>query len=93
MSLDVTDNAELRRFEIRRDGELVGFADYHRDGDVVVLPHTEVDRAVAGRGIGGELVRAALDALRAQGVRVVPTCSFVRAFIDRHPDYADLVAR
>lgn len=92
MSLEVSDNPERHRFEVRLDGAVVGFADYRRRGEVVVLPHTEVDPELAGRGIGTELVRAALDALREQGATVVPACSFVRAFVERHGEYADLLA-
>lgn len=93
MSLQVTDNPAASRFEIHRDGELVGHASYRRNGDVVVLPHTEVDRAVEGQGVGSALVRGTLDALREQGVRIVPACSFVARYVATHDEYADLVAR
>ena len=48
-------------------------------------------RAVSRRGVGSRLIRAALDSARDQGLRVVPQCPFVRAFIERHPEYRDLV--
>lgn len=90
---DVTKNTDKGRFEIAVDGKLAGFADY-RVGElgVVVLPHTEVDDAFQGQGLAGELVRFALDDIRSEGYRVDPACSYVRSWIDRHPDYADLVA-
>ena len=84
---------DARRYEAYLDGERVGLADYRERGDgVVVLPHTEVARSVGGRGIGGRLVQGTLDDLRGRGKTVVPSCSFVADWIDRHPDYADLLA-
>lgn len=90
--LEVRDNPDASRFEVRVDGELVGFAEYRLTDTQILFTHTEVDPAHGGRGVGGALVRAALDAVRAEGTRVVrPLCSFVEAWIDKHPDYADLV--
>ncbi len=86
----VTKNAD--RFELRVDGELVGFADYQVRGDRMVFDHTAIDPASGGRGLGGVLVRAALDDVRAQGLKAVPTCSFVDDYITRNPEYADLRA-
>ncbi|HEX4220312.1 MAG TPA: GNAT family N-acetyltransferase, partial [Acidimicrobiales bacterium] len=67
-------------------------AAYRVEGDRVVLPHTEVDPDLQGKGLGAELVRAALDAIRDSGRGVVPECSYVAHFIAEHPDYLDLVA-
>lgn len=90
----ITRNEQRSRFEARVDGQLAGFADYAPRGEgVVVMPHTEVDPAFGGRGLGTRLVRGALDQLREDGVAVVPACSFVASFIDQHPEYADLLAR
>lgn len=75
-----------------RDREVTAFADYSVQGRLVVITHTEVDPAYEGQGIGSTLVRAALDDIRRQGRRVVPVCPFVRTWIERHPDYADLTA-
>ena len=91
MDVTVTDAADRRRFEAHADGKLIGFADYENTGDAIVLPHVEVLPAFEGRGIGGELTRAALDDARRRGLPVVPLCPFVRSWIVRHPDYADLV--
>ena len=88
----VEDNVELSRYEIKDDGRVVGIAEYRVENDLVVLPHTEVDPAWQGAGLGAELIRAALDAIREQGKRVVPQCSYVANFIADHPDYQDLVA-
>ncbi|MGJ3507287.1 GNAT family N-acetyltransferase [Enemella sp. A6] len=85
----VIDNPERSRWEARDGDEVVGFADYTVDGDTITIPHTEVHRE--GEGIGGRIVRAAVDAARADGKRVNPECPFVRAWIEKHPEYADLV--
>ena len=85
-------NEERSRYELVVDGELVGVADYRAEGDTWVFPHTEVASARRGQGWGAELVRAALDDVRAAGGTVVPRCWYVAEFIDAHPDYRDLLA-
>ncbi len=84
---------EQSRYEIRDGDRLLGVADYERRGDQVRFTHTEVDPSAGESGLGSKLVRAALDDVRAQGGTVVPLCSFVRGWIEKHPDYADLVAK
>jgi uncharacterized protein len=88
---DVHNNRELSRYEISDGSERIGFMTYHVDGDTVTTPHTEVDRSHGSRGYGQQLVKAALDDIRAQGRFVQPLCPFVQAYIDRHPEYEDLV--
>lgn len=91
MPTSVTDAPDRSRYELDVDGEVAGFAAY-RDGDGVrVFTHTEVAEAYEGRGLGGELARSALDDARRRGIAVVPRCPFIRAWIERHPAYADLV--
>lgn len=80
------------RYVLTSSGETVGLITYRRDGDVLELLHTEVLPQGRGKGVGSVLVRETLDDIRANGGRIVPTCSFVAAFVDEHPDYADLVA-
>ena len=64
---------------------------YRRAGDVVVLHHTEVPRALQGQGLAAELVQAVLDWARTAGLRVRPTCSYVAAYMRRHPETQDLL--
>lgn len=86
----VTDNPDQKRWEAHDGDELVGFAEYILTDDLAVFTHTEVHRE--GQGIGGRIVQAALDAVRAEGTRkVMPQCPFVKSWIERHPEYADLV--
>jgi predicted GNAT family acetyltransferase len=92
MSTEVRRNDERDRYELVVDGDLAGVADYVVNGDVVVLPHTEIDPARRGHGLGAVLVQTALDDVRAQGRTVIPTCWYVREYIDLHPDQADLLA-
>ncbi|HEY0508350.1 MAG TPA: GNAT family N-acetyltransferase [Blastococcus sp.] len=92
MEPTVRDVPEADRYEIRDGDRLLGHADYQRRGDTVVFTHTEVDPAAGRPGLGSTLVRAALDDVRATGRSVVPQCSFVRSWIGKHEEYADLVA-
>ena len=87
----VRDNPARHRFELDADGD-IAFANYRRDGSVLTVMHTEVPKRLEGHGIGSRLVAGALDIARAQGLTVVPRCSFVKAYIKRHPAYADLLA-
>ena len=89
--IEVVDDREKRRFEIRVDGELAGFADYSRRGGRLIFRHTEIDDAFEGRGLGSKLAQGALDAARTAGHGVVPLCPFIASYIERHPDYQDLV--
>ena len=92
MEPTVRDAPEDSRYEIRDGDQLLGQAAYQRRGDQVVFTHTEVDSDVGQSGLGSTLVRAALDDVRSKGGTVVPMCSFVRGWIERHPEYRDLVA-
>ena len=92
METSVRNAPDQSRYEIRDGDRLLGVAAYERRGDQVRFTHTEVDPQAGESGLGSTLVRAALDDVRAQGGTVVPLCSFVRGWIERHPDYADLVA-
>ncbi len=89
---DVRDHRAEQRYELDTARGLA-FIDYHRSGSVVTMLHTEVPVPLRGRGIGSELVRGALQLVREQGERVVPRCPFVAAYIRRHPDVEDLLAK
>ena len=89
---DVEDNPAMRRFEMASGGA-VAIVEYERAGDRrIALLHTEVPDALSGQGVGSKLVRGVLDTLRAEGSRVVPRCEFVAAYVERHPEYRDLLA-
>jgi uncharacterized protein len=87
----VADAPERRRFEVSVDGELAGFLVYREKGGLLALIHTEVDERFEGRGLGGRLARFALDQARERGVAVLPFCPFVDAWMQRHPEYTDIV--
>jgi predicted GNAT family acetyltransferase len=92
MATEVRKVEERSRYELLIDGELVGIADYQERGEVLVLPHTEIDTSRRGQGLGAVLVQGALDDARAHGQKVVPACWYVAEFLEHHPDYADLRA-
>ncbi|RBY86190.1 GNAT family N-acetyltransferase [Blastococcus sp. TF02A-26] len=91
METSVVDVPDKGRFEVRLGERVVGLASYHVENGVMTLPHTEVDPSVGGRGIGSALVAGVLDAARERGLHVLPYCSFIRHYIQQHPDYMDLV--
>lgn len=88
--LTVEDQPGKNRFEARLGDEVLGFVQYQRTDDLVVITHTEVPRENEGRGVGSLLARGILDDTRARGLRALVTCPFVLAWIGRHPEYADL---
>lgn len=91
MTTEVTNNTDRSRYEILLDGKPAGFAEYRLDGQRTVFTHTEIDPAFEGKGLGSLLAKAALDDVRAAGRSVVPLCPFIKGYIDRHPEYKDLV--
>jgi len=86
----ITDDAAASRFELAI-GDAIAFIDYRRTGNLLVLTHAEVPAALEGRGIGSRLVQGALELVRARGERVVPRCPFIARYLERHPEYQDLV--
>ena len=87
----VTNNPAAGRFEAPTEHG-VAHLRYVARGDVLDLVHTEVPQAAEGQGIGAALAKAALDHAREEGMKVIPSCPFVRTYIKRHGEYADLVA-
>jgi len=90
-TIAVGDAPERERYEIRLDGELAGFATYKARPDQIAFKHTEVDDRFEGRGLAGRLIAFALDDARERGLAVLPFCPFVKAYIQRHREYVDLV--
>jgi uncharacterized protein len=92
-SVQVRDAPDESRYEAWLDGEVAGVLEYRRTSQgVVVLTHTEVDDTYEGRGVGSDLVRAVLDDLRDRGLgRVRVRCPFVTSWLERHPEYEDVV--
>ena len=91
MELQVTDNPDQERYEIRADGELAGFIQYQVKDGVIAFLHTETDRRFRGHGVAAHLVQSSLDAARERRLGVLPYCPFVRSWIAEHPAYADLI--
>ncbi|HVX79560.1 MAG TPA: GNAT family N-acetyltransferase [Bradyrhizobium sp.] len=87
---EVTNNTEKHRFELAVEGHIAA-AYYERADGIITFVHTEVPPELGGKGIGSKLVRGALDQVRADGLKVIPQCPFVKAFIEKHPDYRDLL--
>jgi predicted GNAT family acetyltransferase len=94
MSADitVTRSDERSRFEATLDGEVAGYAEFELGDGRIEFTHTVVDDAYEGKGVGSALVGQALDQARTAGLDVVATCPFVRSYIERHQEYADLLA-
>src|SRR4051812_25556922 len=93
VAVTVTNDPEHGRYEAFVDGEIAGHTEYYPHGDHIVFPHTVVDPDFGGQGVASTLIAYALDDMRSQGRRIDPQCPFVRAFIDKHPEYNDLVWR
>jgi len=87
----VTDNPGEHRFELKV-GDHIAAAYYRLEPGVITFVHTEVPQELSGQGIGSKLARGALDQARARGLKVVPKCPFISAFIAKHAEFADLVA-
>ena len=88
----VRNNEGASRFEITVGDEIAGYAEYALTDGGITFSHTVVDDAYEGQGLGSRLARGALDEARSQDLRVNPVCSFIKTYIERHPEYVDLVA-
>ena len=88
---EVINNRDHHRYELSVDGHVA--ATYYRLADgVITFIHTEVPPELGGKGVGSKLIRGALDQVRADGLKVIAQCPFVKAFIEKHADYADLLS-
>lgn len=88
----VQDVPERQRYEAVAGESLLGVVTYERQEGVIVLTHTRVAPVAKGRGIEAALARTVLDAIRAEGLRVLPQCHFMATWVERHPGYTDLLA-
>jgi uncharacterized protein len=89
--VEVIDNSRRHRYEAKRGDDVLAFVTYKREPERITFLHAETDRAEQGQGVASQLATEALDDARAQGLAVVPLCPFVVDFIERHPEYQDLV--
>lgn len=87
----VRDNKAQSRFELDAEGA-IAFANYRLTPSTVIITHTETPRSLRGRGIASDLVKGALELIRADGRKVVAGCSFVVDYLAKHPEAADLTA-
>lgn len=88
---EITDNAAANRFELTEEGKLA-YADYRVEGGVMVIPYVQADPALRGKGTAGRLMTGVLESARARGLKVTPICGYAAAYIQRHPEYHDLLA-
>ncbi len=91
MDLLIADATAAQRYEAHLDGELAGVLEYIVKRGRIALVHTEVAPTHEGRGIASQLARFALDDARRRGLRVIPICPYVRAYLERHPEDSDIV--
>jgi predicted GNAT family acetyltransferase len=91
MDLTVTDNLFEGRYEAQLDGQIVGVAEYELSDDLMILIHTNVEPTHQDQGIGGALARFIVNDARRRGLSVRPVCPFMGSWLDRHPDYADVI--
>ncbi len=87
----VIDHAARQRFELEEEGKLA-FADYRIESGVLVLPHVEAHPDLRGKGTAGRLMAGVLDLARERGLKVLPICGYAVAYIQRHPEYQDLLS-
>ncbi len=89
---EIVNNAEAGHYEMRV-GEHVALVQFCSKADgTICLLHTEVPTALEGQGLGSRLAPGVLDSIRAEGQQVVPQCSFIAGYIERHPEYQDLIS-
>jgi uncharacterized protein len=90
MTSAVRDNKALSRFELDANG-VTAFANYQLGNGVITISHTETPVAARGQGIASKLVAGALGIARARGLKVIPRCPFVSAYVAKHPEVSDLI--
>jgi len=88
--VDAADDGGPSRFELRRDGELVGWATYRREDGAVVIPHVETVREYRGRGFADRLMAGIVADARRSGHTIMPLCSFAAGYLRDHPEHDDV---
>ena len=91
-SLELSLNPAAQHYEAKLEGRVVAFIEYRDDSSVRSLTHTKVNPDLEGQGIGSQLVKFALEEIRSSGSSLVPVCPFVATYVQRHREYAELVA-
>jgi predicted GNAT family acetyltransferase len=91
METQVMQEPNFHRFAVHLDGATALLA-YKVEGDTIYFTHTEVPAEMEGKGIGGQLAKAGLQYARENGLKVAARCPFVASYLERHPEYQDLVA-
>ena len=92
MSVTVEDNPLVSRYEARVDGALAGVSEYELTDDTIIFLHTVVAEKYEGQGVGGAIARYALDDTRTRRLQVRALCPFIRGWMERHPEYSDLIS-
>lgn len=93
MEYEIVHNFQENRFEAISDNKVIGLIDYSptKDGKVIIATHTEISTEYEGKGIAGSITKAFLDYLQQEKLRVLPICSYTKGYIDRHPEYHNLL--
>ena len=93
MNTQIADHPQHHHYALHIDGKSAAHIEYRMHGDKTIeLVHTEVGKDFEGKGLGSQIVRFALDDARKRGLEVIPTCTYIAGWVQKHPDYADLVA-
>ena len=87
---DIVNDIAKHRYELAVDGHIAATY-YEIAGPVITFVHTEVPPELGGKGVGSRLIKGALDQVRSEGLKVIAQCPFVKAYIDKHPEYVDLL--
>jgi uncharacterized protein len=91
VDVQVSNNPEEHRYEVRADGDLAGYTVYRERPGLIVFVHTEIDPRFEGHGLASQLIRNALEDAKDRELQVLPFCPFVNGYIDRHREYVELV--
>ncbi len=89
-SMFLADNIEKKQFEFEVEGHTAKI-EYILKDKKILLTHTEVPKELEGKGIGGKIVKLALENIESRGLRLIPLCPFVAAYIKRHPEWNRLL--